>query len=157
MRRPSFHPPPPAPPDPPEPQLQLYDKPDDQILLHGEMIRDNATIEQILQGLPFAGQQYRGNLRVVISAAMRIRDVCLALLGEMSPKAPPSKPSIKVDDSDRSLTIDDPDPDDLDGVGPRDHKDPDPPPARKNGRRAPKKTGKPETEPAGRKPETRRV
>lgn len=87
MKRPRFAPPPPAPSPPQEPQLQLYDKPEDQILLHGEMIRDAGTITEILQGLPFAGVDYRGNLRVIISANLRIRDVCLALLGEREPEA----------------------------------------------------------------------
>jgi hypothetical protein len=141
MKRPKFQPPPPAPPPPPEPQLQLYDKPEDQILLHGEMIRDAATIGEILQGLPFAGHDYRGNLRVIISANLRIRDVCLALLGE--------KASNIIDEAERSSTIVDSDPDvDEDALTGNSY------PTRKNGR-SPKKppAADPaaEREPGGRK------
>lgn len=132
MKRPKFQPPPP--PLPKEPQLQIFDKPEDQILLHGEMIRDASTITEILQGLPFAGNDYRGNLRVIISANLRIRDVCLALLGEKEPKA-----SIKIDEPEPLSThVDDPDEEEIaEHVASRRES----PTARQNGKRGPKKRG----------------
>ncbi len=63
------------------------------------MIRDTATIDKILQGLPFDQKEYRGNLRVIISASLRIRDTCLALLGEQDPSNTinPVLPSMIID------------------------------------------------------------
>jgi len=94
---------PPPPPEPPAPKPQLYERPDDQILLHGEMIRDTATIEAKLQGLPFAGSEYRGNLRVIISAALRIRDACQALLGELAAEVEEATDRLAERIADRAL------------------------------------------------------
>jgi hypothetical protein len=97
-----FRPPEPPPPAPAAPKL--YERPDDQILLHGEMIKDTETIGKLLQGLPFAGSGYRGNLRVIISAATRINTACIELLGE----APPAPSTIVDDEEDPSNLIDEP-------------------------------------------------
>ncbi len=97
MKRPRFIPPPPDPPPPVEPQLQLYELPQDQILLHGEMIRGAQTIDAILQGLPFDQKAYRGSLRVLISCCKQMEHRCLLLLGEAPEQEPPDAPDL-VDD-----------------------------------------------------------
>jgi hypothetical protein len=60
----------------------LYAEPQDGVLLLGEMFRDSKVIEEKLKKLPFAGEAYRGDLRVIRGAAKRIADRCAKLLGE---------------------------------------------------------------------------
>lgn len=67
-----------GPPAPPE----LYVEPQNDIELLGEMLHDQATIGEMLRELPFDRAHYRGNLRVVLGAAVRMRDRCVRLLGE---------------------------------------------------------------------------
>lgn len=65
-----------APPIPPE----LYVEPENDIELLGEMLHDAATVAEMLRELPFDRTHYRGNLRIVLGAAVRMRDRCRKLL-----------------------------------------------------------------------------
>lgn len=66
---------PPSPPD-------LYVEPEEDLLILGEMLHDVSTMGEMLRALPFDRHRYRGNLRVALGAAVRMRDRCQRLLGE---------------------------------------------------------------------------
>ncbi len=67
------------------PRVTLYEEPADGVLVLGEMMRDAKLIEEKLSGLPFAAAGYRGELRVILSAANRMCQRCVKLLGEEKP------------------------------------------------------------------------
>ncbi len=64
------------PPAPPE----LYVEPESDIELLGEMLHDTRTMGEMLAQLPFDRAHYRANLRIVLGAAVRMRDRCQRLL-----------------------------------------------------------------------------
>lgn len=64
------------------PTPDLYVEPEDGLLILGEMLYDVSTMGEKLRELPFSRTAFRGNLRVVRGAAVRIADRCAQLLGE---------------------------------------------------------------------------
>lgn len=66
----------------PRPKIELFREPDDSILILGEMIRDVGLMRENLQTLPFDIEAYRGQIRVVLTAAVRMKKRCERLLGE---------------------------------------------------------------------------
>lgn len=67
------------------PPADLYVEPEEDLLVLGEMLHDAATMGEMLRELPYSRLDYRGNLRVVRGAAVRMADRCAKLLGETAP------------------------------------------------------------------------
>ena len=63
-------------------RVKLYEEPAEELLLLGLMIEDIALVEKMLRTLPFARDDYRGNLRVIRGAARRMIERTARLLGE---------------------------------------------------------------------------
>jgi hypothetical protein len=72
--------------DGPPPPPNLYQEPDEDILIVGEMLHDLKTMDELIRKLPFDREHYRANLRIVLGAAVRTRQRCERLL-EDSPLA----------------------------------------------------------------------
>lgn len=70
------------PEDAPPPPAELYIEPENDIELLGEMLHDNRVMAEMLQELPFDRAHYRANIRIVLGAAVRMRERCARLLGE---------------------------------------------------------------------------
>jgi hypothetical protein len=70
----------------------LYRAPDEEILLLGEMQRDNDLMRAELKKLPFSAAEYRAGLRLISGACLRIRGLCASLLDEPEPTAAPESP-----------------------------------------------------------------
>lgn len=66
----------------------LYQEPEEDIRILGEMLRDVGIMNKMLQSLVSVDSgEYRGNLRVVLGAAERMKHRCLRLIGD-EPKPP---------------------------------------------------------------------
>jgi len=63
-------------------ETRLFVEPVEEIKLLGLMASDTLVIAEKLNGLPAAGDGYRGDLRVVVGAARRLVDRAIRLLGE---------------------------------------------------------------------------
>lgn len=63
-------------------KLELHADPPEDILLLGHMVEDVKIMEEMMQGLVFNRDDYRGSLRVAKGAAKRFSDRCARLLGE---------------------------------------------------------------------------
>jgi hypothetical protein len=63
-------------------QRALWVEPTEQMLILGEMLRDTQLMLEKLQGLPFSGVGYRGDLRVIRGAAKRTAERCARLIGD---------------------------------------------------------------------------
>jgi len=72
--------------------VTLFIEPADDISRLGAMVAETQTALELLKKLPFAGDGYRGELRVVLGIAERTRNRCLRLLGEDEPDEPDSVP-----------------------------------------------------------------
>lgn len=79
----SLIPPARRPEDTPPLPADLYVEPEEDLLVLGEMLHDVATMGEMLRELPFVRWSYRGNLRVIRGAAVRMADRCAKLLGEV--------------------------------------------------------------------------
>lgn len=75
------------PEDAPPPPAELYIEPENDIELLGEMLHDNRVMAELLQELPFDRAHYRANIRIVLGAAVRMRERCARLLGEQETAA----------------------------------------------------------------------
>lgn len=62
--------------------IVLFEEPTDDILTLGAMLVDAKAQLDLLKGLAISGEAYRGNLRMVRGAAVRMAERCKRLLGE---------------------------------------------------------------------------
>jgi hypothetical protein len=58
-----------------------YEDPPDQVVLFGHMTADTEIISELIRALPFAGSEYRSNLRIARGACKRLAGRCAKLLG----------------------------------------------------------------------------
>ena len=70
--------------------ITIWVEPQDDINLLGVMVNDASLMLGKLKTLPYAAEGYRGDLRVILGAAERMRSRCARLLGEAS-EPPPAK------------------------------------------------------------------
>jgi hypothetical protein len=63
-------------------RMKLYQDPDNDVTLFGLMTEDVQIMGKLLQVLPFAGDAYRGNLRIIRGACRRLSARCTKLIGE---------------------------------------------------------------------------
>jgi hypothetical protein len=59
-----------------------YEDPPDHVTLFGHMTGDAEIITELIRGLPFAGAEYRSNLRITRGACKRLAARCTKLLGD---------------------------------------------------------------------------
>lgn len=63
-------------------RTELYQDPDNDLNLFGLMTEDVEIMGRILRVLPYAGEAYRGNLRIVRGACHRLAGRCTKLIGD---------------------------------------------------------------------------
>ncbi len=69
-------------PEPEPAKVELWEEPEDGIVLLGYMIQESEFIRKTLSNLPFSKGEYRGDLRQTLSATMRMEKRLKFLLGE---------------------------------------------------------------------------
>lgn len=63
-------------------QTDKFDDPPDHVTLFGHMTTDTELIGDIIRRLPYAGADYRSNLRIARGACKRLASRCTKLLGD---------------------------------------------------------------------------